>query len=209
MAFTKTGFDTRSSGARDAADYNQAMTWVITMGGTATTMQLNGNSHFARKHLLLPTRDAVKKAQDKSDYGWGLHWLRGIPTGVDAHIEQKMQNRLDNRNAKDWAAAAGSDERRWADKYRGHAGANVPANTVINLVTTSQKSIAAKKAAEVCAKALNASVIAVGAQANVTFDFGSQCVLSWDGTNITSASSMIVVVRKTAADTYLFIHRHG
>lgn len=196
--FTATGFEDRDQ------DYTKAMTWVVETEGQTVTMQLNGTTHFGRKHLLLPSRDTTKAEEDKKQYGWGIWWLMGWKTGVDDHVENKSRNRLTHRQQRKWNAGQGTQERRWAEKYKSHA----PANTVLNLVTISQKSISAEIASVAFAK----NLIALGLSANgdtgtIDVDFGRQCVVHVYGNGtISHGSSLKVVVKLVGANTYEFMH---
>ena len=208
---SETGFGNRDQ------DYTKSMKWVVTTGGKTVTIEVNGPTNFGRKHLLLKSRDATRSKGLDQSYGWGiqsaLYHVVGWDTAVDTYAKDKMAHRVDHRNRKDWSAAGGTKENRWAEKYRGKPAQVVTKNTVINCVTTSQRSIDSKEAAVKFATALDAAGLGVGAKAPVDVDFGKECVHTVDFdvakskvTGTTYAKGVKVLAKKTGADSYEIIH---
>jgi hypothetical protein len=188
---------TKEEGFADRSrNYAQKMFWVVAKDGKEATIEMNGATNFGRKHLLLPSRKADKTASFKK------------PEDFDAYVAQKNANRAQHRGKAQAYAAPATDlqreKSRWKDKY--HSGGSK--NTVVNLVTSSQKSIDSKKAAEAFFDAIVGGNIAKGAEAVVTVDFGQMCVLSHNkqGVDQGTSTSIQVLVKCVGDDSYEVVH---
>jgi len=141
-------------------NYAEKMFWVVAKDGKQATIEMNGSTNFGRKHLLLPSRNAARISRLTT------------PDDFDAYVAQKNANRAQHRGKAQSYAAPTTDlqreKSRWKEKY--HSGGS--RNTVVNLVTSSQKSIDSREAAEAFFDAIVNGNIAKGAEAVVTVDFG-------------------------------------
>ena len=74
------GFTDRSQ------NYTEKMYWVVTSEGKKVTLEMNGSTNFARKHILLPSRkaDKLKNLKTEDDY--------------DDYVTQKNINRVTHRS---------------------------------------------------------------------------------------------------------------
>lgn len=233
MAVSEHGFDTRATSG--GGNYDDPIYWVVTAGGNTVTVNLN-ERHFARKHLLLPSKDPAKLKALFDVYSvsdW-INWAwYGQQPKFDEYVRSKAENRTAHRanvapfvggavaplGTATHAGPVTAERQRWSDKYRGNpqpagpadpiigpllpvgtgalqGGAQGNRNSVINLVTQSQKSIDGKAAAEIFANTLGALPAAPGAvgavhdHGEIDVDFGRQCVISTEYTRIHRVASI-------------------
>jgi len=147
------GFDNRNT-KHTGGGYGGRMYWIVATGGDTVVVRVDEN-HFARKHLLLESADATKRAgleawdlRDWVSWAWG--W--GDSTAGDAHVQEKhdeyvarkSKNRVEHRaSVAPFAGGAvapigaatplgpvTAERQRWSDKYRGNP-LNPPANPLI------------------------------------------------------------------------------
>lgn len=233
MAVTEHGFDTRATSG--GGSYDGPIYWVVNAGGNTVTINLDEN-HFARKHLLLPSRnpDKLKALFDVYSLSDWINWAwYGEQPKFDEYVQKKARNRTAHRanvapfvggavapiGTPTHAGAVTAERQRWSEKYRGNPQPAAPANpivgpllpvgtgalqggaqgnrnSVINLVTQSQKSIDGKAAAETFATVLGGLPAAPGAvgavhdHGEIDVDFGRQCVINTEYTRIHRVASI-------------------